>query len=264
MSRARAAAAAFLLASLLPGCSSAERADGDRFRLNLFNDATLNASAAEAYEEVKKTEPVLSSGPRYEALQRVGRRIAEAANKPDYAWEFTLIDTPVVNAWCMPGGKVAVYTGMYPVAKDEASLAAVIGHEVAHATMRHANERASQAAVASVAGQILDSRLSNSRNRKVWMAVFGAGATVGVLLPYSRTQESEADIEGLKISARAGYDPAAAPGLWDRMAAEGSRMPEFLSTHPDPTRRAARLREAQGEVRPIFDASPRHPSTTLP
>jgi predicted Zn-dependent protease len=183
-------------------------------------------------------------------VQRVGARIAEASGR-DYDWEFRLLDAPdVVNAFCLPGGKVAVYSGILPITRNEDGLAAVVGHEVAHATAEHGKERMSQQYIAQGVFVAADIALDNwtelgDESRADWMAALGLGAQVGVLLPYSRTHESEADEIGLRFAVRAGYDPNEAPKLWERMAerAGDERPPELMSTHPDPLRRAARLRE---------------------
>jgi predicted Zn-dependent protease len=158
-----------------------------------------------------------------------------------YKWEFNLVEDKEINAWCMPGGKVVVYTGILPVAKDETGLAVVMGHEIAHAVAQHGDERMSQALLAEMGGMALSLALSQnpSQTNDLYLAAYGAGATVGVLLPYSRLQESEADRLGLIFMAMAGYDPRAAVDFWKRMAAskKGGAAPEFLSTHPADSKR---------------------------
>lgn len=256
--RSRARLAALLL---FLGLSTAA------FRLRFFSESDIAREAATQYEEVKRTERILSNGAKFDAVQRVAGFVTRAAARPDFAWEVVVIDSDAVaNAWCMPGGKMAVYTGILPVAQNEAGLAAILGHEVAHATLRHANERLSQVALFDLLGRGLDSRLRESRRREAWMKVFGVGSTLGVLLPYSRSHEHQADLEGLRLMARAGYDPEEAPLLWDRMnAAGGARPPVFLSTHPDPRQRAARLRANLPEAKALYDAaSVKQPRLPLP
>jgi predicted Zn-dependent protease len=184
-------------------------------------------------------------------VKRVGRRIQGAVEKymtdnnfrhqlEGYQWEFNLVESKEVNAWCMPGGKVVVYTGILPVAKDENGLAVVMGHEIAHAVAKHGNERMSQGLLTELGGVALSVALRDKpqQTQRLFMNAFGVGAQVGVLLPFSRTHESEADHLGLIFMAMAGYDPHGAVTFWERMAQQGgSKPPEFLSTHPsDQTR----------------------------
>ncbi|MBI3549772.1 MAG: M48 family metallopeptidase [Elusimicrobia bacterium] len=188
-------------------------------------------------------------------VRRVGERLARAAEKPDFKWEFNLIDDPkTVNAWCLPGGKVAVYSGILPIAKDEAGLAVVMGHEIAHALARHGSERMSQGLVAQLGGVALAAAMASKPEATQQLAqqAYGFGATVGVLLPYSRTQESEADHIGLILMAKAGYDPTAAVGFWERMASSsgGKEDPlqRYLGTHPTHSDRIAKIREELPEA----------------
>lgn len=205
-------------------------------------------------KEKLSRDPVLN-----ERIQRIGMRIAAATGRTDYEWEFRVIDDDkTLNAFCLPGGKVAVYTGLLPVAQDDAGIAAVIGHEVAHAIARHGGERLSQEILVAGATVATVMATQDAKKRDLYAGLLGAGAAVGFLLPYSRLHESEADRMGLIYMAKAGYDPRAAIGLWQRMAAEGKdrdRPPEFLSTHPADDTRIANLRrwlpEAQGYYRPV-------------
>ena len=158
-----------------------------------------------------------------------------------YKWEFNLVEDEQVNAWCMPGGKVVVYTGILPVTKDETGLAVVMGHEIAHAIAEHGNERMSQQLLqqAGAVGLMVATKEESAETQALWLSVYGVGTTIGFLFPYSRTHESEADHLGLIFMAMAGYDPHEAPEFWKRMAAgkQGGSLPEFLSTHPsDQTR----------------------------
>jgi predicted Zn-dependent protease len=213
--------------------------------LNFYSEEQEAQLGIEAYAQATSQHPLIESGADYELVQRVGRRIAKASGK-DYQWEFKLLradDTP--NAFCLPGGKVAVYSGILPITQNEDGLAAVIGHEVAHATERHGGKRMTQntllqVALTAVGAGVSYSNMSPEAQQGV-LAAFGLGAQVGLLLPYSRDQETEADEVGIRYAIRAGYDPYEAPRLWQRMAALGSSGPEFLSTHPDPQWRSSNL-----------------------
>lgn len=224
-----------------------------RKRLSFFSDKELDALAVQAYAEATSKHPRITAGPEYEMVQRVGRKIAQASGRK-YEWEFRLLDAPkVVNAFALPGGKIAVYSGLLSVTQNEDALAAVLGHEVAHATSGHSDERLSQEAtknaVLALGAAYTASRWDDlsDKDRAVAAGVLGASAVAaqyGVLLPYSRLHESEADEIGLRFLIRAGYDPQEAPKLWERMAARSpSSTPTFLSTHPDPLDRAKKLRE---------------------
>src|SRR5499426_2874003 len=184
-----------------------------------------------AYREVLSKGRVSPDAGLNAQVTRVGRRIAEATGK-NYQWEFKVLEDKQVNAFCLPGGKVAVYTGILPVTQDDAGLAAVLGHEVSHAIARHGGERISQQL--AVQGGLIATQTALSRGDPAAMqlitAGLGAGATVGLLLPWSRQQESEADHLGLIYMAKAGYDPHAARDLWVRMSQQkGASQPEFLS-----------------------------------
>ena len=187
-------------------------------------------------------------------VQRIGRRLADAATKylnengaaervEGFNWEFNVVDEPTVNAWCMPGGKVVVYTGILPVTKDETSLALVMGHEIAHAIARHGNERMSQGMAVQGAGMTLQVLASQkpSLAKDMLLQSFGIGSQLGTLA-FSRSHETEADKMGLVFMAMAGYDPRGAPEFWKRMAEQGGQKPpEFMSTHPSDARRVADL-----------------------
>jgi len=175
----------------------------------------------------------------------------------NYKWEFNLIEEDkTVNAWVMPGGKAAVYTGILPFTQNETGLAVVLGHEVAHALADHGNERMSEALVANMGGMALSVALSQrpQQTQQLFMKVYGVGANVGFLLPYSRLHESEADRIGLTLMARAGYDPREAIPFWQRMSSqEGQRPPQLLSTHPAPETRVADIKKYLPEALPYFD-----------
>jgi len=202
---------------------------------------------AQASKEILKKEPE-SHDPRYtEPVRRVGMRIARATNRPDYQWEFHVIDKPkVVNAFCLPGGKIFVYTGIFKYIASDAELATVIGHETGHALARHGAERMSMALLAQLgeAAGAVALNVQSAEAMRAFDAAYGVVTNVGLLLPYSRTQEYEADHIGIILMALAGYDPHAALSFWSKMAQESKGKPavEFLSTHPLDRNRIARIR----------------------
>lgn len=223
-----------------------------RQQLNIVPTETILSMSYNNYREFLSTHKVVKDTEDAEMVKRVGQKIRQAVetyffqnNLSDrlngYKWAFNLIEDKAINAWCMPGGKVVVYTGILPIAKDEAGLAVVMGHEIAHAVAQHGDERMSQALLAEMGGVALATALSQKpkETTNLFMAAYGLGTTIGILLPYSRLQESEADRLGLIFMAMAGYDPRNAIDFWKRMSAskQGGYTPEFLSTHPaDETR----------------------------
>jgi predicted Zn-dependent protease len=234
-----------LPALVLAACSTVPLTG--RQQLDLVPSGQIMAMSAEQYKEVMDEHTVVTGTSEARMVAEIGNRIRKAVEQylasqeqsdllEGYAWEFNLIEDDTANAWAMPGGKVAVHTGMLPVAEDETGLATVMGHEVAHAVARHGNERMSQGLLTQLGGMALGAALSQnpSQTNQLFMAAYGIGTQVGVLLPYSRLQESEADQLGLIFMAMAGYDPRKAVDFWQRMAAKGSgeAPPEFLSTHP--------------------------------
>jgi predicted Zn-dependent protease len=219
-----------------------------RHQIMLVQEGDEMKMGLDAYQEVLKKSRVSNDPAINEQVTRVGRRIAAATERTDYQWEFKVLEDKQANAFCLPGGKVAVYTGILPITRDDAGLAAVLGHEAAHAIARHGGERVSQQLVVQTGLAATQAALANRDPATVTAvtALLGAGASVGVLLPYSRAQESEADHLGLVYMAKAGYHPSAARDLWVRMAAAGgSRQPEFLSTHPVPE---TRIKQIEGWI----------------
>jgi predicted Zn-dependent protease len=216
----------------------------------------------EAYRHILRGSVLSNHSEALRIVRKVGERIAQAANKPDYKWEFSVIDDPeMVNAFAVPGGKVAVYTGIFPVARDEAGLAVILGHEVAHALARHAGERMSQGMLVQLGGLGLSAALgSNPQLANQVLQAYGLGAGVGLILPFSRSQESEADRIGLILMAKAGYDPRVSLEVWERMEKiekkdsikDRSSPPEFLSTHPGYETRTQQLRAFIPEALPHF------------
>ena len=219
-----------------------------RSQLLLLSEADEVRMGLQSYQEVLRKAKLSTDPALNEKVGRVGTRIAEATGRKDLQWEFKVIEGQQVNAFALPGGKVAVYTGILPITRDDAGLAAVLGHEVAHAIARHGAERLSQDMLVQVGLAATMTALSNRDPKTVQSvgALLGAGASVGLLLPWGRSQESEADHLGLIYMAKAGYDPHAARDLWVRMAeaSKGSgKPPEFLSTHPS---EATRIKKIEG------------------
>jgi len=217
-----------------------------RSQLIVIPEGTEVKMGLDSYQQILSKAKVSGEPRVVEQVTRVGRRIAEATGRADYQWEFKVIEDAQVNAFCLPGGKVAVYTGMLPVARDDAGLAAVLGHEVAHAIARHGGERMSQQLAVQGATLATTQTLLAGRDPatvQLVSAALGAGATVGLLLPWGRAQESEADHLGLIYMAKAGYHPRAARDLWVRMgeASRGREPYEFLSTHPLPETRITQI-----------------------
>jgi len=214
------------------------------------------ALGSEAYRETIASEPASQDTRLSQLVNRVGKRIASVSERNDYQWEFRLIASPTQNAFCLPGGKVAIYEGMLPVCQDEAGLAVVMSHEIAHALARHGGERMSQTmavdGVKMVAEKLIGTYAAD--RKEILMKAYGVGSKYGVLLPYSRRQESEADHIGLNLMAKAGYDPVVAPDFWTRFGnlKTGNQQPEFLSTHPADERRAADLLELMPESKTIY------------
>ena len=257
---------AVLLAFLLVGgCARAPYTN--RSQLILVSPEEETKLGAQAYQQVLAKSRVDSRPVVVGPVEAVGRRLAGVANQPDYQWRFTVIEDPKQqNAFALPGGKVAVYTGIFPVAADTNGLAVVLGHEIAHAIARHGAERMSQTRAAQAGQSVLGAVLGSGPGTETILVAYGLGAQVGVLLPYSRTQESEADHIGLLLMARAGYDPRGALAFWQRMEqrAGGDATPQFLATHPSHGTRAQQIRAWLPEALPYFEAASRAPVEPLP
>lgn len=238
-----------LVSALMIACST--NPITGRKSLQLANNQEISAMALQQYRQALSQSKVVKGTSQAKSVNNVGVRIKNAANNyyksigrqadlVGYQWEFNLLDDKQINAWCMPGGKVAVYSGILPITRNDTGLAVVMGHEISHALAGHGNERISQAMVAEYGGAILGSTISNGQMASIFQQVYPLGAQV-TLLKYGRSQELEADEMGLYLMAMAGYDPREAQPFWQRMEASstGNRPPEFLSTHPNPgTRRA--------------------------
>ncbi|MBL8070718.1 MAG: M48 family metalloprotease [Nitrospira sp.] len=251
-----------------------------RWQLMMMPMSQETQMGAQAYAEVKNDPKMKqSTDPReIEPVKRVAARVIEAAKRSKYSemanqfeWEVTVIkDDKTMNAFALPGGKIAVYTGIFPVAKTEAGLAAVMGHEVVHALARHGGERMSQNTLAQTTLQAIGIALGVSGANPVVsqgaMAALGVGAQVGVLLPFSRKHESEADYVGVLLAADAGYDPRESIQLWTRMGelSGGKSASEFMSTHPSHETRIEQLEEWMAEAMPIYQSKPPAPNSELP
>jgi metalloendopeptidase OMA1, mitochondrial len=209
-----------------------------------------------AFQELMVSETASANQKYVDMVNRVGQRIAAASERPDYDWEFRVIASDQQNAFCLPGGKVAVYEGILPVCQNEAGVAVVMSHEIAHALARHGGERMSHNVLAQVVGEGLKLSVQEreAKQRERILTAYGAVSQYGVLLPYSRKHETEADSIGLTLMARAGYDPSEAPRFWERFGAakDGSAGPEFLSTHPSDERRADALNQQLAEANEVY------------
>lgn len=253
----------FILAAFLIACS--KNALTGKNQLTLLPEAELQSMAKQEYQQFLSTNKVVASSNNRDAemVRRVGQRITRAVEahyaelgKTDelkgFNWEYNLVDDKAVNAWCMPGGKIVVYTGLLPITQNEAALATVMGHEVSHALLQHGNQRMSQGLLQQLGGVALSVAVANKpqQTQNLFLGAYGAGTQLGVLLPFSRTHELEADRWGLIFTARAGYNPQEAIGLWERMekAANGQKPPEFLSTHPSEGRRINQLKKYMPEA----------------
>ncbi|MBX3354324.1 MAG: M48 family metallopeptidase [Phycisphaeraceae bacterium] len=252
------------------GCTTVE--GSGRSQLNAFSLTEEKQLGAQAYPELLQGAKILTSGPQYERGMRVAKRIQQAAIErhpnpaAQFEWEWAVIDDDsTVNAWALPGGKCAMYTGIMKVASTDDELAVVLGHEAAHAIARHGGERMTQqtginvgSQVAAVLGSVFGDPTGGMASGELTAAVLHV--TVG--LPYSRKHETEADIIGLMIAAQAGYDPRAAPGFWDKMGQlGGSKPPEFLSTHPADDTRAQTLQRYMPEAMAIYERSAKAPQS---
>jgi len=253
-----------ILALLFIGCTKAPITG--RNQLIMVSPQQEMALGYESAKQVLQKEKV-SSDPQMNAMvKRVGERIAQVATASypiakNFSWEFFVIDNPEeANAFCLPGGKVFVYSGLFKYVANDAELAAVMGHEIGHALARHGAERMSSGQLAQIGGQVLGNVMQsrgNPQNTAMVMQAFGIGTQLGVMLPHSRTQEYEADHIGLVLMAKAGYNPQSALTFWEKFAKDGRTPPEYLSTHPAPTNRIAKIRSLLPKVIPMYESARR-------
>jgi predicted Zn-dependent protease len=253
----------FLIAAFAIACSKNALTGKQQF--TLLPEAEVQSMATQQYQQFLSTNKVIAttSNKDAEMVRRVGQRITKAVEAyyaekgisdklAGFKWEYNLVDDKAVNAWCMPGGKIVVYTGLLPITQNEAALAAVMGHEVSHALLQHGNQRMSQGLAQQLGGVALSVAVANKpqETQNLFLGAYGLGTTVGVLLPFSRKHELQADDWGLKFSAMAGYNPQEAINLWKRMeqASSGQKPPEFLSTHPSEGKRIEELEKLMPEA----------------
>lgn len=248
----------FLLALVVLGMIACSKVPlTGRRQFSLIPDGTINSMSAGEYKTFLSKNQVISTGSEAEMVKRVGQHVAQAVqnymtqNKAgnkvkDFKWEFNLVESKEVNAWCMPGGKVAVYTGIMPIVKDETGLAVVMGHEIAHAVAEHGSERMTQGLMQQLGaiGLAVAMKDKPAQTQEMFMQAYGIGSSVAVMLPFSRKHETEADKLGLIFMAMAGYDPNQSVSFWERMSkVGGAAPPEILSTHPSNATRIADLKK---------------------
>jgi predicted Zn-dependent protease len=253
----------FLSVSVFVACS--KNAITGRQQFTLVPESELQSMAQQQYRQFLSTNKVVapSADRDAEMVRRVGQRISTVVEQyfrqqgiadqlQGYQWEYNLVRDDAANAWCMPGGKIVVYSGLLPITQNEAALAVVIGHEVSHAIFQHGNERMSQGLVQQLGGAALSVAVANKpeATQNLFLQAYGIGSQVGVLLPFSRKQELESDRYGLRWAAMAGYNPREAIPLWQRMEkmAAGNKPPEFLSTHPAEGTRIEQLQKFMPEA----------------
>ena len=257
------------IATILSGCIL-NKVTG-RKQLSLVQESELQAMAISQYSTFLSENKVLNPGSSKDAamVDRVGARISNAITKyynsqgnqsvtEGYKWEFNTVDSKEANAWCMPGGKVVVYSGLLPITQNETGLAIVVGHEIAHAITKHGSERMSKAMMQQLGGVALQVALSQKpqQTQDLFLQSYAIGSEVGAMLPWSRQQETEADQYGLIFAAMAGYNPQEAIAFWQRMSsAGGAKPPEFLSTHPSDETRIRKLKQFMPEAMKYYNAS---------
>lgn len=253
--------AALIAALVLASCGSVPLTG--RKQLLLVSDSEVLSASLSQYSEYIKTAPRSTDKTKTATVERVGKKIAAATEEylrqngraseiNNFSWEFNLIKSDEINAFCMPGGKIVVYEGLLPLASSDDELAVVVGHEVAHAVAKHSNERMSQEILAQYGASIVDVALSNKSAavQSIGNTVFGLGAQLGIMLPYSREHELEADYMGLVFMTIAGYDPNKAVTFWQKMSAAsgGGNASDFMSTHPSDSKRIAKIQQYLPEM----------------
>jgi len=248
---------------ILPSCSTVPITE--RRQLSIYPEGSINNSAAKAYEKFKLKNKLITKGKQFDSIKEIGRRIEYAVSKfflkengkdptRDFQWDYILVDNDKIkNAWCMPGGKIAVYTGILKITQNNNALAAVMGHEIAHAVAKHSVERASQALTVNIGTQVADIFLGGAINRTRSSVGRASGLDIfqlGIFNPFGRKQETEADYLGLIFSSLAGYDIRESVKLWERMSKnnKGKEPPQFMSTHPSSKNRIVNLNKWITEV----------------
>lgn len=258
----------FLVTTILVACSTVPLSN--RKQTAWLPSGELNTMAAQQYSAILDSVPLSRNQQQTQMVKNAGNRIKNAVIQylnqegfagrvDDFEWEFNLLVDDVVNAWCMPGGKVAFYSGIMPICQDETGVAVVMGHEIAHAVAEHGNERMTHAMIQQMGGIALSVALSNepAQTQNIFLSSYGVASEVGAMLPFSRKHESEADELGLYFMALAGYDPSEAPKFWERMSsAGGAAPPEFLSTHPAHSTRIANLNKWMPKAMEYYNQKP--------
>ena len=241
----------FLMLLVLVGCKT--NPFTGKSTLNFYSNSQMFPMAFAQYDEFLGSNKVVTGTSDAQMITRVGQRIASAAERwlnangypgylKDYKWEYNLVQDETVNAWCMPGGKIVFYTGILPITQNETGVAVVMGHEVAHALADHGAQRMSAGTIQQIGAVAGNVAIQDPEKRNMFNQAYGIGSQLGVMLPFSRSHETEADKIGLQIMAIAGYNPDEAAKLWQRMKAEsGGQAPEFLSTHPSNDTRISNL-----------------------
>ncbi|GGI82963.1 Zn-dependent protease [Shewanella hanedai] len=247
----------FVSALALTGCAATESPTG-RNQILLFSSQEIDQMGASSFEQIKKQEKVSQDANLNRYVDCVANRITSVLPTSNLPWDVVVFESPQVNAFALPGGHIGVYTGLLKVAENEDQLATVIGHEVAHVLANHSNEQVSRSQMTGVGMQLADVALGAGgvSNKDLYMAALGLGTQVGFILPYGREQESEADVMGVELMARAGFDPSQSMVLWQNMAKQGGgQSPELLSTHPSHDHRIDDLSNMQAQVVPLYKAS---------
>ena len=248
-----------ILALLFIGCSKAPITG--RNQLIMINPQQEMALGYQSAKKILASEKVSTDPQKNAMVKRIGQRIAAVTGQNNYKWEFFVIDNDKeANAFCLPGGKVFVYTGLFKYVANDDELAGVMGHEIGHALARHGAERMSAGELQQMSGQVLSSVMqgrANPQNSAAVMQAFGIGTQLGIMLPHSRTQEYEADHIGLFLAAKAGYNPQATLNFWEKFSKNGQTPPEYLSTHPAPANRIQKIRALLPKVMPIYEANRR-------
>ncbi len=249
-----------LVLGFLTGCTTVQ--ETGRSQLMLVSPAQEAQMGLAAFDQIKKDEKISTSPAINARIQRIGKRIAASVGRevPNAQWEFVVFDSPTVNAFALPAGKVGIYTGLITIAANDDEIAAVMGHEIAHVTSRHGAERTSQnyaiAGVGLLAAIGMEVNDVDPAKRNMALAAYGIGSQVGLALPYSRLHETEADSVGLRFAAGAGYDPRAGASFWKKMSAKGgAKPPEFLSTHPSDSTRIANLEKLAPQYMGLYEKS---------
>ncbi|WP_372941202.1 M48 family metallopeptidase [Shewanella sp.] len=247
-------ALALLVSTLLAGCANNQSPTG-RGQTLLFSDAQMQQMGAQSFETMKQSEKISQNKAQTDYVNCIAKRIVAVLPDQSLQWDVVLFESDQVNAFALPGGHIGVYTGLLKVATDQDQLATVMGHEVAHVLAQHGNEQVSRAQLTGLGLQVADAAIGASgvANKDLYMAALGLGANVGIILPFGRSQESEADIVGLELMAKAGFNPEKSITLWQNMAkAGGAQGPELLSTHPSHSHRIEDLQTAQIQVMPLY------------